>query len=95
VISSKIFKYNKMACPFLDPAMLARLPEAKKEEMKAMYHRMQKEQSDHLKIDIKDSDIDNMSPEQMMMGMGGGSSAMFEGCPVMGGSMNSGPSMQN
>ena len=63
-----------MSCPFLDPAMLARLPEEKKEEMKAMYHRMQKEQSDHLKIDIKDEDIDNITPEQMMMGMGGGMS---------------------
>jgi hypothetical protein len=34
-----------------------------------MYHKMKKEQSDHLKIDIKEEDIDNVTPEQMMMGM--------------------------
>jgi len=61
-----------MACPFLDPSMLARLPAEKREEMKEMYHRMKKDQSDHLKIDIKEEDIDNVTPEQMMMGMGGG-----------------------
>lgn len=32
-----------MACPFLDPAMLARLPAEKREEMKEMYHKMQKD----------------------------------------------------
>jgi hypothetical protein len=52
--------------------MLARLSPEKREEMKEMYHKMKKEQSDHLKIDIKDEDIDNVTPEQMMMGMGGG-----------------------
>lgn len=61
-----------MACPFLDPSMLSRLPAEKREEMKEMYHKMKKEQEDHLKIDIKDSDIDdNFTPEQMMMGMTG------------------------
>jgi hypothetical protein len=29
-----------MACPFLDPSMLARLPVEKREEMKEMYHKM-------------------------------------------------------
>lgn len=90
-----------MACPFLDPAMLARLPAEKREEMKDMYHRMKKEENTHLKVDVKEEDIDNMSPDQMMMGMtgttstpisigpqmmGGGSSAAANaGCPVMGG----------
>jgi len=63
-----------MACPFLDPSMLARLPEEKREEMKAMYHKMKKDQDNHLKIDIKEEDIDNVTPEQMMMGMAGGMS---------------------
>ena len=40
--------------------------------MKDVYHKMKKDQSDHLKIDIKEEDIDNMTPEQMMMGMSGG-----------------------
>jgi len=61
-----------MACPFLDPSMLARLPAEKREEMKEMYHKMKQSQSDHLKIDIREEDIDNVTPEQMMMGMGGG-----------------------
>ncbi len=61
-----------MACPFLDPSMLARLPPEKREEMKEMYHKMKKDQNDHLKIDIKEEDVDNVTPEQMMMGMGGG-----------------------
>ena len=77
-----------MACPFLDPSMLARLPAEKREEMKEMYHRMKQDQSDHLKIDIKEEDIDDhITPEQMMMGMTGGSSAgpAMTGCPVMGG----------
>ena len=66
-----------MACPFLDPSMLARLPAEKREEMKEMYHRMKKEQNEHLKIDIKEDEIDNVSsPEQMMMGMTGGSSSV-------------------
>ena len=65
-----------MACPFLDPAMLARLPAEKREEMKEMYHKMKKEEKDHLKVDVKEEDIDNMSPEQMMMGMTGGSTSM-------------------
>jgi hypothetical protein len=75
--------------------MLARLPEEKKEEMRAMYQRIQKEQSDHLKIDIKEEDIDNVTPEQMMMGMGGMSMppSQFEGCPVMGGAGTGGPQM--
>jgi len=60
------------SCPFLDPSMLARLPAEKREEMKEMYHKMKMDQSDHLKIDIKEEDIDNVTPEQMMMGMGGG-----------------------
>ena len=61
-----------MACPFLDPSMLARLPVEKREEMKEMYHKMKQSQNDHLKIDIREEDIDNVTPEQMMMGMGGG-----------------------
>ena len=81
-----------MACPFLDPSMLARLPAEKREEMKEMYMKMKKEQNDHLKIDVKEEDIDNVTPEQMMMGMTGAtSSTLFpqqdaQGCPVMGGS---------
>jgi hypothetical protein len=51
--------------------MLARLPAEKREEMKEMYHRMKKEESTHLKVDVKEEDIDAMSPEQMMMGMTG------------------------
>lgn len=43
--------------------MLARLPAEKREEMKEMYHRMKKEQDDALKIDIKEEDIDNITPE--------------------------------
>lgn len=55
-----------MACPFLDPSMLARLPEDKREEMKDMYHRMKKEQDQHLKIDIKDDmDMDSMMNSMM------------------------------
>ncbi len=61
-----------MSCPFMDPSMLARIPEAKREEMKEMYHRMKKEESDHLKIDVKEDDIDTISSQQMMMGMTGG-----------------------
>jgi hypothetical protein len=53
--------------------------------MKEMYHRMQKEQSDHLKIDIREEDIDNITPEQMMMGMTGGSSGpSMASCPMTG-----------
>jgi len=37
-----------------------------------MYHKMKQSQNDHLKIDIREEDIDNVTPEQMMMGMGGG-----------------------
>lgn len=43
-----------MSCPFLDPAMLSRIPPEKQEEMKEMYHRMKKEESNHLKIDVKE-----------------------------------------
>lgn len=60
-----------MSCPFLDPSMLARLPAEKREELKEMYHKMKKEESEHLKIDIKEDEIDNVSPEQMLMGMTG------------------------
>jgi hypothetical protein len=74
--------------------MLARLPPEKREEMKEMYHKMKQEQSDHLKIDIKEDDIDNVTPEQMMMGMTGGSTTFPSGttsnswsgigaCPIM------------
>ena len=41
-----------------------------------------------MKIDIKEDDIDDhITPEQMMMGMTGGSSSgpAMAGCPVMGG----------
>ena len=75
-----------MACPFLDPNMLARLPAEKREEMKDMYHRMKKEQD--IKIDIKEDDYDNVSPEQMMMGMAG-ATASTTGCPIMGGGTTS------
>ena len=61
-----------MSCPFLDPEMLARIPPEKKGEMMEMYHKMKKDQNDHLKIDVKDDDIYNVTPEQMMMGMTGG-----------------------
>jgi hypothetical protein len=37
--------------------MLARLPPERREELKDMYHKMQKEESNHLKIDIKEDDI--------------------------------------
>lgn len=60
-----------MSCPFLDPQMLARIPEEKKGQMMEMYHKMKKDQSDHLKIDVKDDEIFNVTPEQMMMGMTG------------------------
>jgi len=70
-----------MSCPFLDPAMLARIPPEKKEEMKEMYHRMKKEENEHLKIEVKDDDMYNISPEQMMMGMTG--SNIGPTCPVM------------
>ena len=85
-----------MACPFLDPSMLARLPAEKREEMKEMYHRMKKEQSDHLKIDVKDDDFDNVTPEQMMMGMTGASSdaASMMGGFMMGGDNNSNQQQQ-
>ena len=43
---------------------------------------MKQEQSDHLKIDIKEDDIENVTPEQMMMGMTG-TSASTSLCPVM------------
>ena len=75
-----------MSCPFLDPSMLARLPPEKREEMKDMYHKMKQEQSDHLKIDIKEGDIDeNISPEQMMMGMTGATSGSTSSalCPML------------
>ena len=49
-----------MSCPFLDPEMLARIPEEKKEEFKEMYHKMKKEETDHLKIDVKDDDAYNV-----------------------------------
>lgn len=60
-----------MSCPFLDPQMLARIPPEKKGEMMEMYHKMKKEETDHLKIDVKDEDIYNVTTEQMMMGMTG------------------------
>jgi hypothetical protein len=82
-----------MSCPFLDPTMLAKMPAEKREEMKTMYHRMKKEESDHLKIDVKEEDIENISPEQMMMGMTGASTSSSALCPVMqnGGSGGSEP----
>jgi hypothetical protein len=63
--------------------MLARLPPEKREELKEMYHKMKQEQTDHLKIDIKEDEIDNVSPEQMMMGMTGTSTSGAGVCPVM------------
>ena len=63
--------------------MLARIPAEKREEFKEMYHRMKKEESDHLKIDVKEEDIDTITPEQMMMGMTGSSTASGSVCPVM------------
>ncbi len=62
-----------MSCPFLDPETLARMPAQKREEMKEIYERMKKGEKDHLKIGIKDEDIDMMSAENMMMGMTGAS----------------------
>jgi hypothetical protein len=62
-----------MSCPFLDPTMLSRLPSEKREELKEMYHKMQKEQSNSLKIDINEELLDKIPPEQMMMGMTGAS----------------------
>jgi hypothetical protein len=59
-----------MSCPFLDPGMLARLPAEKREELSAMYAQMKaKEEKEHLKIDIKEEDIDAVSQDQMMMNM--------------------------
>ena len=87
-----------MACPFLDPSMLARLPAEKREEMKDTYHRMKKEQN--IKIDVKEDDYDNVTPEQMMMGMTGATTSMGSepSCP-MGFSSSSGgqeaPSMDS
>lgn len=46
-----------MSCPFLDPAMLARIPPQKREEMKELYHKMKTEEVDHLKIDIKEENF--------------------------------------
>ena len=53
-----------------------------------MYHKMQKEESNHLKIDIKEDEIDKVSPEQMFMGMTGATSlptsqSLPMQCPVM------------
>ena len=62
-----------MSCPFLDPEMLARMPAEKREEMREIYERMKQGEKNHLKVGIKDEDIDNMSPENMMMGMTGAS----------------------
>lgn len=75
-----------MSCPFVDPSMLSRLPSEKREELKDMYHKMKKDQSDHLKIDINEDLLNNTSPEQMMMGMTGASTMNSGGastCPVM------------
>ena len=54
---------------------------------------MQKEESDHLKIDVKEDAIDSLSTDQMMMGMTGGQSNIpndstqnSNDCPVMGNS---------
>jgi hypothetical protein len=66
-----------MSCPFLDPSMLARIPAEKREEMKEQYHKLKKEEGDHLKIDIKDEDVGVISPEDMMKGMTGGAK-----CPI-------------
>lgn len=63
IFEQNILREKVMSCPFLDPSMLARLPAEKREEMKEMYHRMKQEQSDHLKIDIKEDEIDSISPE--------------------------------
>ncbi len=52
-----------MSCPFLDPTMLSRIPPQKREEMQEMYHKMKKEESQHLKIDVKEADINNITPE--------------------------------
>ena len=52
-----------MSCPFLDPAMLARIPPQKREEMQQMYNKMKKDESDHLKIDVKDDDMQTISSE--------------------------------
>jgi hypothetical protein len=46
-----------MSCPFLDPNMLSRIPPSKREEMKELYHKMKKEESDHLKIDINEESM--------------------------------------
>lgn len=61
-----------MSCPFLDPETLARMPAEKREEMREIYARMKKEENDHLKINMKEADIDSMMmPEKAMMGMTG------------------------
>lgn len=72
-----------MSCPFLDPSMLARIPPQKREEFKETYHRMKKEEVEHLKIDVKEDDIQDISPEQMMMGITGESLPSEVNCPVM------------
>lgn len=70
-----------MSCPFMDPQMLARIPPEKKEELKEMYHRMKKEEVDHLKIDVKDEEMFNITPEKMMSEMTSQNSEQI--CPVM------------
>lgn len=62
-----------MACPFLDPNMLARLTPEKREEMREMYERMKKEQAN--KVAVSEAEVDAVTTDQMMMGMTGGSSS--------------------
>lgn len=56
----------------MDPTLLSRMAPEKREELKDMYHKMQKEQTNSLKIDVKPEDI--VSPDQMLSSM--------TGCPV-------------
>lgn len=73
----------------MDPTMLSRMGPEKREEMKDMYHKMQTQQTQHLKFDVHEDDISNVTPEQMMMGMTGASSTPSvqipeaTGCPVL------------
>ena len=71
-----------MSCPFMDPEMLMRIPPEKREEMKEMYHKMKKDEDQHLKIDVKEEDIEAAAknPAEAMMAAG---------CP-MGGSATAG-----
>jgi len=52
------YKSKIMACPFMDPKVLARIPEDRREQMKETYHQMRAQEQDSLKIDIKEEDLE-------------------------------------